>query len=139
MTKVTKFDKVLANKLSQEMKTLLNAFALEHGLTIRNAGGRFDDTKFTVKLELSVNDPAAAEKKNTDDYNRYCSMFGLLPVHLGTVFSANGKRYKLVGLNVSNRSKKYPIRVLDIAAQKEILFGEMVSSRIVQAYQPVVG
>lgn len=125
---ITRFDKPTCRTLAKDIEAALAEVAKKHGVTIQYAGGRFQDTSLAMKLEVKVADPEVQAKAAQIEFASLAPLFRLTGAHYGREFTAQGKRYRLVGFQP--RKRKYPIRAHDIAAGKDILFSEMIIDRI---------
>lgn len=96
-------DKKFAKMIADEMLVAMRVVAEKHGYDVSAAGGTLNlDGSFTPKFEVRSK---SAAPKGTSEYQRYHALFGLPADGIGREFSANGKKYKIVGL-APNRPKR---------------------------------
>ena len=123
MTKITNIGKPEMIALRPEINAALVELGERFGLKFHAGNGSFGGAEASFKLTIAVDDPEIQNAKKADEFNRYCSMFGLEPSDLGTEFRSGMTRYQLVGLELKRR--KFPIRVLNIGTGKEVLLTEL--------------
>lgn len=121
---ITKFNKLNARALGNDIAAALQEVGNRHGIKIEYAGGVVGDIEFICKMRCSVADKTAVETKEREDFANVCTFFGMTAADYGKeARAADGKLLRLVGF--TNRSK-YPVRVFDVAAGKEMLYTESV-------------
>lgn len=126
---IKKFDRATARVIQAEMEAALKAIAEKHGVTVRGAGGSFDDTTFKAKFELRVTDGSAIEDAARKEFDQYCALFGLKPEHFGKAVAIPGHgKWTVCGLAM-NRAK-YPIKMKNEAGAIKV-WGQSVVNFIV--------
>lgn len=109
MTDFTKIDKVTTKAIADGTIAAIQAFAEEHGLTARYAGGKYDPTagKVTLKIEVALTSIDGAKV----EWDRYCSLYQLTPDDYGRTFTYRNVTYTLKGFRP--RAPKRPISASD--------------------------
>lgn len=123
MTKITNIDKKAMIALRPQIDEALKELGERLGIEFHTGNGSYGGNEAHFKLTMKVSDPEIQEKAARDEFNRYCSYFDLKPEDLGKEFRAGSKRYKLIGLEMKRR--KFPIRVMDLSANKVVLLTEL--------------
>jgi hypothetical protein len=82
-----------------------------------------------LKFEFKTADTAAIADAEKAEFDRYAHLFGLEPTDFGAKFSANGKTYTVIGLDLKRR--KFPIKVKGDDGKVQ-MFTDLVVDRIVQ-------
>lgn len=127
---ITSLDTKTANLLQKEMTEALQGIALKHGVKITAAGGTINPNHVDVflKFRVEVSDIGAKDTARKQEFDQYCELFGMKPEHFGATFTSRGQTYKISGLEL--RRRKFPIRAVEIASGKELLFTEEVAKRL---------
>jgi hypothetical protein len=120
------FDTTNGNALHAEIVRELQELADRHGIVITRNGGKIGTTEMTLGFKIKLSDPQAATDLARQEFNANAFMFGLKPEDFGAIFIAQGRRYRVTGINVSNRKQRFPIKVWDYAKGAEVLFTDMV-------------
>ena len=116
---ITKFDPATCKALSAEIASAIAMIAQRHGLVAVPAGGRYDTTKYTAKIEFRVTDADAVFAKEKADFDQYCGWYGLTPNDHGLIFSHGGQSYRLTGF-APNRAK--PIVATRLSNNTSVIF-----------------
>lgn len=126
MTKIAKFDKKNLALLRPEIDAALVALAEKYGLAIHTGSCSFDPLEASFKLVLKVDDPAAFEEKEKENFVRYCRMIGsgFAPTDFGTRFRVSGAWYVLVGIDMGR--SKYCVKAREEATGKIKLYTDAV-------------
>lgn len=95
--------------LSLELKTVLDAFAKEHGLAVQINGGRFDENTFTPRVTFSAIRDGEVITRESVAFKRSAHLYGLNPDDLGAQFNYKGRVYEITGL--LPRGSKFTISV----------------------------
>lgn len=119
MTKITDLNKKSLTALRPQIDAALAELGERLGLKFTAGSGSYGGAIGHFKLQIAVDDPAIKEAADRAEFERYCGLYQLEPTDFGIEFAAGSKRYRLVGLQLSR--SKYPIRVRDLAADKEVL------------------
>lgn len=131
MTKITNIGKAELIGMRSRIEAALEQLGQELGVTFKTGNGSYGGNTGMLKLDIKVDDPEIQTKARQEEFNQYCSWFDLEPRHFGVTFRANrGIEYKVVGLNLKGRSRKYPIIVQEVATGKEICFSDMAVAAI---------
>lgn len=101
------FNKQGHTMLSAEISRELVALGARHGLTISVGGGSIGIDNLTIKLVATTNDLQAVETAARAKLQRDGHYFGLKGSDYGAIFTVQGKRYKLTGVNPGR--PKFPI------------------------------
>jgi hypothetical protein len=110
---MNKFEKASLKSIQNECVAALSAVMAKHGITVKPAGGKFDDARFTAKFDLLIESAAADDsKKKWDDA---CVFYDLKPSDFGTTFTIGGTTYRLTGINMGR--PKFPISAVDMSGR----------------------
>ena len=121
MENIKSIDRQTAKAISARMGQLVAQLESEFNVKVKMGGGRFSDTSYTGKVEVSiVSDGGVVESKERTDYKRACIIFDLKKEWLDKEFISNGKRFKVTGLKTS--AKKYPVIGTEIVTGKSYKF-----------------
>jgi hypothetical protein len=123
VSKITDIDKAAMIALRPQIDEALKELGERLGIDFRAANGNYGGNSAHFKLEMKVADPDIQEKAQREEFNRYCSLFGLEPEDFGKEFRSGLNRYKVLGFELKRR--KYPIRVMDLSANKVVLLTEL--------------
>jgi hypothetical protein len=129
MTKMKTIDKAALHALRPRIDAALKALGEELGIAFAATSGSYGDNSGHFKLTIAIDDPALQEAAARREFNSYCQLFDLLPEDFGREVQINGKAHRVSGLAL-NRSK-FPIKMIEVATGKEMLFSEKVVPRIV--------
>ena len=121
--KITELNRPSVELLRNKIEELLKPIEEEFNIKVSLNGGRFSNTMYNPKIELSIiNDEGGiAETKERTDYKRNCVFFDLKEEYLDQSFTVAGTEYLVVGLKP--RSRKYPIIAKDTRSNKSYKFG----------------
>lgn len=101
-------NKTKAGLLSTRVVEHLKAIEDELGVTFSVGRGTFDDSSFTMKLQITENgENGEKQDKMALDFKQYATLLGLHPNDLGKTINLGGLHCVLVGAKMSYR--KYPI------------------------------
>jgi len=114
---ITKIDRAACRTISDTALKALQAVAAQHGLTVKAAGGRYEDTRYTARFAFTVNDAQVLETSAKEKWDKWCELLGLKPEDFGKTFTVKGKTYRITGL-LPNRDKN-SIQ-LDCAGQAKV-------------------
>lgn len=103
--KITEFDRTIAGTLGKQARTLLEPLAQQHGLTIKDRGGRYDSTMLKLTFELLVTETPDGKSGDQAQFEKYCFIAGLTPDQFGLEFTYSGETYRIVGI-APKRSKR---------------------------------
>ena len=92
-----------ANAFKKEMKSVLEALASKHGLSVEIGSGSFTSSSITTKVIFSEGSKDEVEKA---EFQKYAKMFGLEGEY-GTKFNVGKYTYRLCKIKPRNRT--YPI------------------------------
>ncbi len=100
--------RALLKTIKSDAEAVLASVAEKHGVKISFGNGKFSADNATLKLEIaSIAANGQVKTKEATDFERYASAFGLKPEDLGTIFTYNGREFKLIG--AKPRSTKFPL------------------------------
>jgi hypothetical protein len=100
--------RTLLKTIKTDAEAALRDVAAKHGVQFSFGNGTFTPDNATLKLEIAgIAANGAVKTKEAADFERYASSFGLTPEDLGTIFTYNGKEFKLLG--AKPRNHKYPL------------------------------
>ena len=99
-------DRILINKLSDELLKAAQEIAGKYGVTVDLKGGRFSPSEFTTKIQFNVKGENG-ETNAEIEWNRYHVIYNLQKEWFGQMCN-NGK--KIIGL--SRNRPKYPVELL---------------------------
>jgi len=93
----------------------------KYGIELSAKNASFTPNTCTFKLELGVvGSDGVTSSKEAESYKVNAGLFGLDPNWLGETFTANGKTFKVIGLNT--RAKKYPVVVQEVGSDGRYKF-----------------
>ena len=124
-------DKTNLKHLREMIEENLAEVGREHGLSFKtgNISYESDGRSCNVKLVVnSANESGEFLDKNVADFKKYGFVYGLIETDLGSEFKANGKTYKVIGLQP--KRSKFPILVQDVATGKRSLMTEDIVKRL---------
>lgn len=104
---IKKFDKRACNAVRADINAALKTVATKHGIKLVAGRGTFDDTHFTLKLEMGVLDESGADLSAKRDFEMCATHFGLKPEDFGCEFVFDGETYRLDG--VRQRAERMPL------------------------------
>jgi len=108
MAKITIMDRAAARTLQNAFNKFLKDFGEDLGIVATTTGGgRFDSRSLKVKVQLTLADTSVMVDAAKNDFEFYCSRFGLSKNDWGKPFLSRGKSYTICGIKPS--SYKYPI------------------------------
>ena len=107
MAKITQIDRTSARTIQTAFSQFLKTFGQDLGIVGSIGSGRFDSRSIRFKVELSLADTSTLVDKSKNDFEFYCSRFGLSKDDWGKRFLSRGKSYTICGIKPS--SYKYPI------------------------------
>ena len=110
---ITKFDKVVAKQIGQEVLAAVQSVATAYGLTVEYGGGSYGDLDFTTKVKFTVADG------HRNEYIANASRLGLKPEGLDQTFTYKNRTYKIVGLDTW---KRYPVLTEIVGTDKRSAF-----------------
>ena len=90
----------------------LNDAALGDFVVKQSSRATYDDTSFTVKIEVRenvVHESGVVMTKEANDFLRYVRVIGMAKSDLGRVIEVRGSDYRIVGYR--SRARKFPILV----------------------------
>lgn len=123
--KITEFDRTIAGTLGKQARTLLEPLAQQHGLTIKQRGGRYDPTTLKLTFELLVTETPDGKSGEQAQFEKYCFIAGLTPDQFGTEFSYAGETYRIVGI-APKRSKRPVIAARTKDGKRFVFPGDVV-------------
>ena len=88
---------VVRKSISEELLLAANEIAAKHGLTVKLAGGSYDEAVSTVKVEFTF--PNLAKEKTERSAKLYAPMLGLPEDIIGRSYINRGRTYTVTGLN----------------------------------------
>jgi hypothetical protein len=106
---ITKFDKVVAKQIGQEVLAAVQSIATTYGLTVEYGGGSYGDLDFTTKVKFTIADG------HRNEYTANAARLGLKPEGLDATFTYKGRLYKIVGLDTW---KRYPVKTEIVGTEK---------------------
>jgi len=110
--KVKEIDKILLQKVRDEISHCLEPLGEKHGIELKLGSCNYSFDNFTMKLEGSlVGDDGVVLTKEAVDFKKYAHWHGLVPEDLGKSFVHTNVVYTITGLKT--RAKKYPIIIED--------------------------
>ena len=124
-SKVAKMDKATIEQTRTDLEADLEAFFAKRGMSVKVGRISYSDTNFTTKLSVDVGSKDDAERAHFDRTARF---FGLKPDHYGSIFTANGEKFRLIDFNLG--AKKYPIVAERVSNSKRYKFGEEVLKQL---------
>ena len=107
MAKITQIDRTSARTIQTAFAQFLKTFGKDLGVVGSIGSGRYDPRSIRFKVELSLADTSGLVDKAKDDFEFYCSRFGLAKDDWGKRFLSRGSSYVICGIKPS--SYKYPI------------------------------
>lgn len=126
-------DKKTAQELSRAVQDALAPLGLDRGLVVRVAGGRFDATCLTIKVELAERSgDGLVLGADAVAFQQLARLFGLQPEDLGREFTDSGGTFRVIGLRP--RSPRFPVICRDMGTLKNL---KMPAERVARALQAV--
>ena len=98
-----------------EIQLAAKAIAEKHGMTVRYAGGTYDEAEFTTKIAFEF--PDASNAKAQREGELYAPMLGLPKDVIGKTYTSRGSTFKVVGLNPSR--PKNSVQLEEVATGKK--------------------
>jgi hypothetical protein len=115
-TPITTMDAKAAKLLSKATSDALQAVAEQFGVTVQVGGGSFDPTAGTFKPKVIFAESGGAQR----EWARWAELFGLLVEDFGAEFTAQGRRFRITGVNT--RAKRMPINCEEISTGRTFKF-----------------
>jgi len=113
--------KAILSALADEIEVALQDIAKKHNVQIKRGNGTFGETNATLKLEINeVKEDGTVLDKDAETFLKMAKFYGLEAEDLNKVFTSNGSKYSIVGLNT--RRGKYPISATDLSSGKRYKF-----------------
>lgn len=116
---ISQFDKPTLKQLSPKLEAALEAVAREYGLSVRAAGGTYEQFSAKLKFEFKpVSEEAQSAKARVEEaeFRQFASVFGLKPDDYGKSFIVRGVVYKICGLSIG--SNRFPVIGVDGAGKR---------------------
>ncbi len=117
---IKKFDRTIAQKLRTEIDEALKPLNAKYGIEIYTGSCTYGDTEMHYKLQVKVTDKEAIQAKKTDEWNKYCELYGFRKEDLGKIFKVRFEDYKIVG--IEPKRAKYDLRAERVSDGKVVLF-----------------
>jgi hypothetical protein len=115
------FTKELCKSLSKEIVGSLAEIAAKYNINIKTGRGQFDTNSFSLKLEIStISESGVVQSKERTSWNLYAISFGLKPEWLDKIFTFQGDKFKIEGLNTKRH--KYPVLAKNIRTNRMHIF-----------------
>ncbi len=110
-----------ARLITADVLAALSDVGKKHGVTFSNKGGNFSEGSLTIRLEAAVvNADGTVSSRTSEDYTRYCGMYGLKPEWLNQKFMSGGLEFTIIGLNT--RRSKNPVEARQTRNGKVYIF-----------------
>jgi len=105
-SQISQFDRTTCKLLSAEFLKAMQEVATKYGVSIRAAGGKFEETNFQMKFEAAVTntETGVVASKEAQDFKKFSHMFDVPASKLGKKLTINDRVFTLVGL-VPSRPK----------------------------------
>jgi hypothetical protein len=98
---IAKFDKATARVFQKEALAALKPLAEKYGVTVTEAGGLIEPTRFTAKFDFKTADAGAkAVEQAQTDFRQYAQLFDLLPEDYGKTFKHGNHTFTITGLKL---------------------------------------
>ena len=104
MAKIKEFDRATIRVMDGHILKAIEEVASRFGVVCRFAGGTFDPTQYTAKLEMRIE---GTDLRIVADFKELATIYGLDPSDLGKQFLDRGRPFTIIGLKPSSR--RYPI------------------------------
>lgn len=114
------FDDVTASKIRDEVNVALIALGKRFDITFHAGACRYSDTEMNYKLKVTINDQKILQAKKSDEWNKYCQLYGFKKEDFGKTFIFQNDRYKIVGINT--KKPKYNLEGERLSDGKVFLF-----------------
>jgi hypothetical protein len=124
-------------ELREKLQAVLDEFAKSNDLQATVGAASFTPNNVRFQLDLSVvGEDGEAITREAETFRLHAQSFGFSPDQLGEPFLHNGKRLKIVGLNI--RSTRFPIIAADEEGKRYKYPAELVRAliRLSQEKQP---
>lgn len=131
LKKVKEWNRSECRRVSDEVNKALSEVGRKLGINIeRTGGGRFDNSTFTFKVECAlIGADGIVRDKESEDFKKYASMYGLKPEHFGKTFKTwDGQEFTICGLNM--RARKNPIHAKNSRGKTYIFPAEQVKAHL---------
>lgn len=125
----TAFDRSGHRALSQAIKDELADLGKRYGLTFNVGGGQIGAASLVIKVEATSVDTTAVDDKAKRELGMYGRQYGLIADDHGAIFTSNGKRFKLTGINPG--APKYPITGECLSTGRGYKFGAGTARTII--------
>lgn len=104
-----------------DMEAALKAVGEKHKVVIKSGGGTYGEGHAIAKFKIdTIAEDGTVESKETSDFKKYATIYGLKPEQLGATFVSRGREFELTGLAM--RRRKFPIMARDVQTNKTLLF-----------------
>jgi hypothetical protein len=106
---IKSFDRNTCRLVQDAVMENMKEFCDEHGLSVKMERGTFSPENATLKFSFAVKSPTGeTQSRETLDFKRYASQYGLSPSDLNKTFSSySGDSFEVAGLRI--RAYKRPI------------------------------
>lgn len=106
--------KAILKALANEIEDALQDIAKKHNVQIRRGNGTYGETNATLKLEISdISEDGAVLDKEAETFLKMATHYGFVEDDLNKVFTSNGSKYSISGLNP--RRSKYPVSAIRLS------------------------
>lgn len=106
--------KAILRALANEIEDALQDIAKKHNVSIKRGNGSYGETNATLKLEISdISENGTVLDKEAETFLSMATIYGFKPDDLNKVFTSNGSKYSISGLNT--RRSKYPISAIRLS------------------------
>jgi len=134
MQKITAFDKESVGFLSAMLMSMLKAAAREFGVTVKNEGGRYSPSSYTLRITFKILDPITGMPA---DFPMKAAKIGIPKDCWGKTFFGAGplsEEYRIV--DVKTRNRKYPViaETLESPAKRYKFTARLVRERLLKNY-----
>ena len=104
------FSRPFFKQFRDEVNDALKPLIEKYGIDITIGTISFNSDTFSIPLKGKALDASGTAVADTNNFQRYCTLFGLEPGDLGRKFMSRGETYEIIG--VSPNRPKYPIDVM---------------------------
>jgi hypothetical protein len=104
------FSRPFFKQFRDEVNEALKPITDKYGIDLSLGSISFTSDSFSVSLKGKALDASGAPVVDTNNFNRFCTIFGLEPGDLGRKFVSRGETYEIIG--ISPNRPKYPIDVM---------------------------
>ena len=112
MAKVSFVDKMIALKVSADLKDALEGFYEDDGLDIAVGEPRWNDREVTVRVKVTIADQSEYLDAKKAEWDAHCEYFGFSSEDFGRKFQFGAKMYTICG--IKPRNYKLPIIAKDV-------------------------